>query len=102
MSDADIADLMKKIYQALKVKARQALSDDEAEEGMELVRTKSSGPTRVTLIVDEMTREQRENFLRDFVSSDDTGSSGGRIDGVSSDPGPNASVLQNDAPPSSV
>jgi hypothetical protein len=90
MSNNDVAVFIRRMceYISNKIKqAQQALSDDdETEEGMELVRTKSSGPTEISLIVDEMTQEQRENFLRDFVSSEDTGSSGGRIDGVSSDP----------------
>ena len=103
MSDAEIADFMEEIFKILQIKqAGQAQSVEEGDEDEEgnitLVRRKSSASTKISLFVDGMTREARNEFLRDFMSP------GGRIDGVSSDPAPDVddTFLVNDAPASSV
>ena len=112
-SDETIIQLITNICTRLKAQAKSAAAataaanddddDNDDDNGNVLVRTRSqSAPSQAELIVNAMSQESRENFLRDFAQTAPD-LPGCRADGVSSDPGPHVEedLFMSDNTPSS-
>lgn len=89
-SDKTIISLVTAIYKHIQAQAAIASSDDECSSATPMRIKSVAAPTEVELMVTAMSQEARENFLRDFMQKvhEVSDSSGCRMDGVSSDPGP--------------
>lgn len=104
LEDETIDSLITAIIKKLEAQAAIASFDDDEFSSAPTTRTKSvAAPTKAELIVAEMSPAARKNFLRDFMYHEVSDSSGPRVDGVASDPGPilEGDSLASDSAPSS-